>query len=191
FMGEKVDRRIERTKRDIRYAFIDLIRENDAKDLTVKEITNLANYNRSTFYAHYSDKQELVEDIVDDAIEGFINTIEPFFQDGEVSVAVKLSSHNSTVLFTYIEENKSIFSLLFDVSKFPSFQEELCYALKDLIESDTHFIKQYKIKLDRGLYSYTQSAALVGRINFWIKEGYNLNADYMAEQMVGYLKLFK
>src|SRR5699024_4886952 len=91
-MGEKVDRRIERTKRDIRYAFIDLIRENDAKDLTVREITNLANYNRCTFYAHYSDKQELVEDIVDDAIEGFINTIEPFFQYGEVPLAVKLSS---------------------------------------------------------------------------------------------------
>src|SRR5699024_9600447 len=158
-------------------------RENDAKDLTVKEITNLANYNRSTFYAHYSDKQELVEDIVDDAIEGFINTIEPFFQYGEVPLAVKLSSNNSKVLFTYIEENKSMFSLLFDVSKFPSFQEKLCYALKDLIESDTHFIKQYKNKLDRGLYSYTQSAALVGRINFWIKEGYNLNRS--EERRVG------
>lgn len=191
FMRESIDRRIERTKRDLRSAFIKLITENESKEITIKEITDLANYNRSTFYAHYTDKEMLIEDIIDDAIESLINTIESNFKNGEVPLSVKLSSNNSKVLFTYIEKNKSMFSLLFDVSKFPSFQEKLCYALKDLIESDTHFIKKYKEKLDRGLYSYTQSAALVGRINYWIKEGYNFNADYMAEQMVGYLKLFK
>ncbi|AST95342.1 TetR/AcrR family transcriptional regulator [Shouchella clausii] len=190
-MNGKVDRRIERTKRDIRMAFIDLIRENDAKDLTVKEITSLANYNRTTFYAHYSGQDELIEDIIDDAIQGFISKIEPTFQNGEVPLSIKLSSTASKTVFKYIEDNKAMFSLLFDVNKFPSFQEKLCSAIKDLLESDIHFLKQYKSKLDRSLYCYTQSAALVGRINFWIKEGYTYSADYMAEQMVEYLKLFK
>lgn len=190
FMREQIDRRIERTKRDIRSAFIELITENEVKEVTIKEITDLANYNRSTFYAHYTDKEMLIEDIIDDAIEGLINTIEPSFQNGEVPLSVKLSSKTSKVIFTYIYKNKVMYSLLFNVNKFPGFQEKLCYALKELIESDTHFLRESKNKIDRSLYCYTQSAALVGRINFWVKEEYNFTVDYMAEQMVAYLKLF-
>ncbi|NRG33074.1 TetR/AcrR family transcriptional regulator [Niallia circulans] len=190
-MSGKIDRRIQRTKRDIRMAFIKLIRENNAKDLTVKEITSLANYNRTTFYTHYSDKDELIEDIIENAIQEFINMIDLTFRDGEVPHSIKLSSKTSKSLFKYIEDNKPMFSLLFNVNKFPSFQEKLCSALTELLKYDTHLIKQFNNELDCSLYCYTQSAALIGRINFWIKEGYTFNADYMAEQMVEYLKLFK
>lgn len=190
-MRVNIDRRVERTKRDIRIAFIELIKNHEAKDITIQEITNLANYNRTTFYAHYSDQKELIEDIIDEAIQGFISKIEPNFKNGEVPISIKFSPKASKAVFMYIEENKDMFTLLFDVDRFPSFQEKLCSALKDLLLDDIHFLSQYKDKLDRSLYCYTQSAALVGRINFWIKEGYTFSADYMADQMVKYLKLFK
>ncbi|CAH1214408.1 hypothetical protein PAECIP111893_03794 [Paenibacillus plantiphilus] len=189
-MNKKTDRRIERTKRDIRFAFMNLITENDAEQITVKEITDYANYNRTTFYAHYSDKSELIEDIIDEAIQGFISKIEPTFHNGEVPIHVKFSSDTSLVVFKYVEDNKLIFSLLFDVNKFPSFQEKLCFSIKELIESDIHFLKQFKDTLDKSLYCYTQSSALVGRLNFWVKQEYAFNAEYMADQMVEYLKLF-
>ncbi|GAK08015.1 TetR/AcrR family transcriptional regulator [Geomicrobium sp. JCM 19038] len=190
-MNNKTDRRVERTKRDIRLAFIELIEKHEAKDITIQEVTDLANYNRTTFYAHYSDQKGLIEDIIDDAIQGFIDVIQPSFHNGKVPNSIKFSPSASKMIFRYIEQNKSMFNLLFNVNKFPSFQEKLCFALKDLLLDDLHFVHHYKNHTDRSLYCYTQAAALVGRINFWIKEGYTVDADYMAEQMVSYLRLFK
>ncbi len=189
-MNKKIDRRVERTKRDIRFAFMNLIKEYDFEHITIKEITDLANYNPTTFYAHYSDKNELMEDVIEEAIQGFVNTIEAAFQNGEVPVAVKFSSKTSKVVFKYVEENKLTFGLLFDVKKFHGFQEKLCFAIKELIQSDIHLVKQLKDTLDIDLYCYTQASSLVGRLNFWVKQKYLYSADYMAEQMVEYMKLF-
>lgn len=169
---------------------MNLVKEYDFDSITVKEVTDLANYNRTTFYSHYSDKNELMEDIVDEAITGFITKIEAAYQNGEVPTAVKLSSQTSKVVFKYVEENKLTFSLLFDVKKFPTFQERLCFAIKELIQSDIHFTKQLKGNIDIDLYCYTQASSLVGRLNFWVKQDYSFSTDYMAEQMVEYIKLF-
>lgn len=189
-MSIKVDRRVERTKRDLRTAFLTLIEKNDIQELTVKEITDFANYNRSTFYAHYSDKNELIEEVIDEAIQGFISRIEPTFQNGEIPLHVKLSLKTSQAVFSYVEENQLFFTLLFNVNKFPGFQEKLSLVIAELIESDVHFLSQFKGLLDEKLYCYTQASSFVGRLNFWVKQEYAFSTEYMAIQMVEYMKLF-
>ncbi|AFS79070.1 transcriptional regulator TetR family [Gottschalkia acidurici 9a] len=61
----KEDPRILRTKKLIIDAFISLVKEKDFHSISIKDITNLANINRSTFYSHFSDKYILLEKIVD------------------------------------------------------------------------------------------------------------------------------
>jgi AcrR family transcriptional regulator len=56
----KIDRRIQRTQQALRDALIALILEKGYDAITVQDILDRANMGRSTFYAHYRDKEELL-----------------------------------------------------------------------------------------------------------------------------------
>lgn len=51
------------TKRVIREAFLQLLNEKTLSKITVKDITDRCGINRNTFYYHYQDIPELVEEI--------------------------------------------------------------------------------------------------------------------------------
>jgi AcrR family transcriptional regulator len=56
----KADRRSQRTRRQISAALVELMLEMRYDDITVQDIIDRANIGRSTFYAHYLDKDDLL-----------------------------------------------------------------------------------------------------------------------------------
>jgi AcrR family transcriptional regulator len=57
---EKVDRRVRRTRELLRSALISLIVEQGYERVTIQDIIDRADVGRSTFYAHFRDKEELL-----------------------------------------------------------------------------------------------------------------------------------
>lgn len=64
-----LDRRVRRTRAAIKSSYLTLCRQKPAGQITVKEIMSLANVNRATFYAHFSNLEELGAAIELDAAE--------------------------------------------------------------------------------------------------------------------------
>lgn len=58
--NEKTDRRIQRTRQLIQDALVSLIAEKGYEKVTIQDIIDRANVGRSTFYAHYRDKEDLL-----------------------------------------------------------------------------------------------------------------------------------
>lgn len=58
--SSKVDRRILRTRKALRAALLELIKEKGFDATSVEEITERANLGRATFYLHYKDKEDLL-----------------------------------------------------------------------------------------------------------------------------------
>ena len=56
----KTDRRSQRTQRAIHEALMALMQEKRYDDITVQDIIDRADVGRSTFYAHYQDKEDLM-----------------------------------------------------------------------------------------------------------------------------------
>src|SRR5260221_289471 len=54
-----IDRRVARTRGMLQHALISLILKQDYEAITVEDICEAANVGRSTFYAHYSSKDDL------------------------------------------------------------------------------------------------------------------------------------
>ena len=58
-----VDRRILRTKKAIRQAFLSILSETQFEDITVSALSERAGINRKTFYLHYPSTRELYDEI--------------------------------------------------------------------------------------------------------------------------------
>jgi AcrR family transcriptional regulator len=56
----KADRRSQRTRQSLSTALFELMLEQRYDDITVQDIIDRANVGRSTFYAHYLDKEDLL-----------------------------------------------------------------------------------------------------------------------------------
>ena len=58
-----MDIRVKKTKRAIQKAFIALLREKPIEKITVKEIAERAEINKTTFYSHYETLDALTAEI--------------------------------------------------------------------------------------------------------------------------------
>lgn len=102
--NSKTDRRIRKTKTVLRKALTHILKEKELKDISVSELTELADVNRGTFYLHYKDIYDLFEQIENETLEDFILIIAKYKQQESLPwMAVMLD------LFKYISENADIF----------------------------------------------------------------------------------
>ena len=70
-MGKKIDRRVRKTKQQLQDGFIYLRKQKDLKEITVKELCELTDLNRGTFYLHYKDIYDLSEQLEESLFVSF------------------------------------------------------------------------------------------------------------------------
>lgn len=59
------DRRVQKTRKLLQDALIELVAEKGYETVTIQEILDSANVGRSTFYTHFQDKDQLLHSILD------------------------------------------------------------------------------------------------------------------------------
>lgn len=64
-----VDKRIKKTKKNLKSTFISMMSSTSFEDITITELCKQADISRITFYTHYSDKYALLDDIFQDMIQ--------------------------------------------------------------------------------------------------------------------------
>ncbi len=99
----KESRRVKMTKMLLKESLIDLMEEKSIHAISIKDICDGADINRSTFYRHYNTQYELYDDIVQDLVADIGNIFEQVKNDGyKANVFL-------TRLFEYIEEKRELF----------------------------------------------------------------------------------
>ncbi|MGM9671809.1 MAG: TetR/AcrR family transcriptional regulator [Oscillospiraceae bacterium] len=78
------NRNVRRTKQRIRQAFITLAQDKPFARITVQEITALADINRSTFYLHYCDIFDLVDQLEQELLDQIVGALSQIRRDGHV-----------------------------------------------------------------------------------------------------------
>lgn len=72
-----MDARIRYTKMRIREALIQLLNQKSVKRISVKEVCELAEINRATFYKHYMDIFDLLDKLKEEQVEAIFAATEP------------------------------------------------------------------------------------------------------------------
>ncbi len=74
--AHKDDRRSQRSQRLLGNALVELMHEKRYADITVQDILDRADVGRSTFYAHYQDKEDLLISNLEKMLENFIHHLD-------------------------------------------------------------------------------------------------------------------
>ena len=73
---QREDRRTKRTRKLLQEALIKLVFQKSFEDITVQDIIDEADVGRSTFYAHYLNKEDLILTNFGDMVEGLSQGME-------------------------------------------------------------------------------------------------------------------
>lgn len=72
------DRRVRKTKARLREALVELLREKRVEEITVTGLTRRADVNRGTFYCHYRDVHQMVEQLEEELFEEFEGLLDAY-----------------------------------------------------------------------------------------------------------------
>ena len=161
------ERRIRRTKNAFKKHFIDLVREKGYSAVTVTDIVDRADYNRSTFYAYYLDKEDLANQLLDEMMK-LLN--ESFYQPFTMEVQVQYEqienqSHNT--FFQHIYENRYFYALLTIPNSIPNLHDRFLEQFKKMF-LNIHYLDEMNNIINIDHYNTYKMYGSYGVILEWI-----------------------
>jgi AcrR family transcriptional regulator len=178
-MDEKTDRRIQRTKKLLRNAIIELSLERGYEHLTIEDITDYANLGRTTFYLHYKEKKELLLDSLEVIITDLFREIYSY----ENLQKWKMQSIDPRkMVFIHAAENADLYRLFFDGEiggiVITHFRKHLAGIFNQITEA---LQKKYNLTphIPNPVSTNFTSGALMGVLSWWLQN----NMPYSPEEI--------
>ncbi len=105
---EKKDRRIRKTQKLLLDGLIELMERKSINDITVRELADKVDINRSTFYLHYQDIYDMIRHIEDELMEGFNQLMDSYNHDSNLLTNEDELKHVIKSLFDYLAKNRAV-----------------------------------------------------------------------------------
>ncbi|MCF0144350.1 MAG: TetR/AcrR family transcriptional regulator [Firmicutes bacterium] len=166
-MKEKKDNRsVKRTKAALKNCAIALLKEKPLHQISVREITEMADLNRGTFYLHYKDVYELIEEIESDFITEFSN-----ITSRDIPSSIEDSPYPLLLdLFTFIDNNQDFCSLLLDNIRSGRFSDRIKNVIEDKLLSRLDYITENTPKEELDIYYAYALSGCVGIVEHWLTQ---------------------
>ena len=101
---EKMDRRVRKTRALLLQGLVKMMETHDIQDISVKELTELVDINRGTFYSHYDDIYAVAEDYENELVENF-------FSNAELIASTNAEKFIDS-FFSYVKQNDENYRML-------------------------------------------------------------------------------
>ena len=176
----KLDRKTRYTRKVLADSLIELMKGKPFTKITIKELCEKADINRTTFYAHYHDQEELLKQIEEetlDYIEAMLNKYYNKRSKREVLEMVEeilgFIANNSTSLQVLLSENGDIGFQKKLFSHFMFKKQVMKYFSEATIKEE---IKEY-------WYVYALNGT-VGLVQHWLKNNMPIPVSELARIVI-------
>lgn len=180
------DRRVRKSKRAIKQAFIQLLKENNLNRITIQQISDLADVNRGTFYLNYEDKYALLDEMENEQIE----EIKGFVDIRKMDLSTKTSDRfiedfaNKVIknVITHIEHNIEFYQVILNLERKSQIEEQLAEIVRSNIK---HLIgdKDDIFGIPENYYLSYVVGSMMSMIKYWVSDENRVS----VEELVNYV----
>lgn len=172
-MKEKTDRRVMYTKMMLKDALIELMQTQHISSISVKSLCEMADINRSTFYAHFNDPHDLLRNIGQEVL----TNMKKYLESQEILVSRPISAQVLTRILEYAKENAALFKVLLSENSDFAFH-------KEIMQLSQIFTSQLSHSFDKRTQVYLQVFGVTGCISVlhkWLQDGTVESPSEMTE----------
>ncbi|PTJ59760.1 TetR family transcriptional regulator [Mammaliicoccus sciuri] len=180
------DRRVRKSKRAIKQAFIQLLTENNLDRITIQQISDLADVNRGTFYLNYEDKYALLDEMENEQIE----EIKGYVDIRKMNLSTKTSDRfieefaNKVIknVITHIEQNMEFYQVILNLERKSKIEEQLADIVRSNIK---HLIgnKDNVFGIPENYYLSYVVGSMMSMIKYWVSDENRVS----VEELVNYV----
>lgn len=188
---KRADRRVNRTRRALQDALLELIMEKGYSDVTVEDITGRANLGRTTFYLHYRDKEDLLLENFSDLMDGLFRDIADIPLSAWRNETTAPSNVNPPMLpigliFQHAAENAGLYRLVLHGDGLHKITERLREYLIVAIQAFFQIKTEdegirLKLHVPAEVFSNYFASALIGMLTWWLDKDMPYPPNVMAE----------
>jgi AcrR family transcriptional regulator len=173
-LGKNEDQRVRRTRDRLGDALVKLVVQKPFDDITVQDVLDRAGVSRSTFYAHYRDKNDLFLSDAEDFFQGMASALSRFGDKSERVAPVQ-------ELFAHIAEVRPFYNALVESGR-----------MHDVMElGQEHFARGIEQRLNelpragvippdrRGAIARGLAGTLFSLLAWWVQHGTSLSPEEM------------
>ena len=173
---EKIDNRVKYTKMAIENSLLELLDSKPINKITVTEVCNIADINRGTFYKHYLDIYNLIQQIENKLFTEVFSNIENFITSKDKNIY-----QLSVKLFELLKENKKFVKIIFSENGNKNIIKKLYYKMYE------NYMVEWKKKnttIDEKIFDYIFTFTANGSISIiqrWLETGLKESPEEIAK----------
>ena len=187
--GAKTDRRSRRTRTQLSAALVTLMRDKPLTAITVKELTELADVSRATFYAHYRDVFDMYTQLKSDVCQMFRELVDAHAPElGRERYAGLLHD-----LFAYFASNDDTTAIIIGVNGDGTFLSDIIEVIRDGgFDAVALYGTPQKAELLRrnaslcNYHYYYLAGGVASMLRSWVNGGCRESVDEMTAMATAY-----
>ena len=162
--NQKAGLRVERTKKRVHEALLELLRKGDINRISIRELCSLAEINRTTFYNHYGSQYDVLNEMAEEYIRNTsLDVMNEIASGRNIAEALKEA-------LKYMQDHLSFAQILLDAGHY----DLMGYLLKYMPRFDEMVMRNLPAGIEedekRAIAVFTEYGA-VRLLKEWIMEG--------------------
>lgn len=175
-MEKKVDRRVIKTRRQLKKGLAALMKEKSVNQITVKELVEEVDINRSTFYLHFKDIQDLLREIE----ENMEAQIKRAIEEHPIVSGNENAFYFIEDMFCVLDEEREISKALIGPNGDMGFIHRIERIIKENSRGTLEKMFPGKKEDLKYFYAFCLSGCL-GLVKVWLNEGEEKSPEEMAQ----------
>jgi len=173
-------RKVRYTRMVIRDALMELMKSKSILSISIKDICELADISRSTFYAHYKDQYDLLRQIEEETLAYFEGMLEKY-RDKH---SRKETSQMVEEMLTYIANNGNSIQVLLSENGDLSFQMKIFQHFTNHSQIEKYITDKQQDSEAKTYYSVFLIHGAIGLVQHWLKNNQSTPVPKLAKMLL-------
>jgi len=170
------NRKIRYTKMVLRDSLVELMKTRSILNISIKDICEIADISRSTFYAHYKDQYDLLQQIEEETLAYFEDILDKYTDKHGKKEMIQMLDE----MFTYIANNGNSIQVLLSENGDINYQKKIFQRFV----SQNQIIKLISEKQQddetNNYYSVFVVHGVIGLVQHWLKNNMSIPVPQLA-----------